>query len=524
MTLGKGGSPLQPAGSFEKGPLPLPSVASRITKESTIMRLNASVTLLALGLGASAITISCAGGTESSAAQEPSGKTDGSGKLTVFAADPDYGVYGMYREGSEYVFYHLKSASQSGRVAASAEFFDKRMSSIALSRDDAPALLAASGEGVSGSQQALMAAAAVALDNELDHEAFLSERSALASFHDLGSADQHAVAALAAAVTPAMKAMATENYFRGLQKDLTWKSGTNGNDLVGRYRGTTFHADFNIVTDENGDPHNPGQSRIERNARIATANGINIIVQLGGDELPEGYTQGPEDAGYFSKESSHIIENFENHHRILGEGFMAGRVIQSTAAFPQAEKEIFARMSAHLSERLLPLAGEEIASSTTVYKSWLELDNQCNYIPGTHICSGTQHSATLTNFFLNGSYRGGTFYCNHGACVMNYYDDGSGHMDYGCDTGFITTYDHWNIPPYIKLAENKYHTCSTPYYLLGTKSDTHVCNDDSRTQVRAVLRLGFCTGAGGSYCYNWLPYSVVCSDSAPNPRAPGCDG
>jgi hypothetical protein len=471
----------------------------------------------------------------SSPDQVPSAATDA--KLTVFASDPEYGVYGMYREGDEYVFYHVKAEAQGDLVAAAARFFDKDMSTLAEAGAVSTASLVASNRTAAptGSQSALIARAAAALDGSLSDEVFVSERSALSTLIASSSGQaggRQELMAKPAKLTPAIRANASALFFKELHRNLSWKTdGTR--TLTGRYLGTTFHASANLLEDADA----PGGVRAERDARLTSATGVNIAVQLGGDEVPEGYTVGPsDDAPTFGAMGRSAIESFENHHRSLGEAFVASRTINAKSDFPQEEKEIFARMSAHLSSRLLPLPSDKPAasaetgeltqalSSGNVYKSWLRLSNQTVKIAGVPM---GQHSATLTNFFLNGSYRGGTWYCNHGCCDQQ--RTNGCNMKYGCDTGYIVSSTGFNVPPYTKDGGNyqglaTYHTCTTAYSSspVDVHCNSHVCNDDSRTQVRAVRKLGFCVN--GSTCYNRTPYSYNCSDCVVNAWAPGCGG
>ena len=480
------------------------------------------------------LAASCSPGeVPSSPVQVPAPSSAAGTRLTVFASDPEYGVYGMYREGNEYVFYHVKAEPQGDSVAAAARFFDRDMSVLVEAGDVSTASLVASNRTAAptGSQSALVARAAAALDESLGDEVFVSERSALSTLIASPSGQaggRQELMAKSSKVKPATRAGASALFFKGLHRNLSWKKdGTR--TLTGRYLGTTFHASTNPFKDADA----PGGVREEHNARLTSATGVNIAVQLGGDEVPQGYTVGPsDDAPPFSAVGRSAVESLENHHQSLGEAFVAGRTINAKSDFPQEEREIFARMSAHLSSRLLPLPSDEPAasgetgeltqalSSANVYKSWLRLSNQTVAVVG-------QHSATLTNFFLNGSYRGGTWYCNHGCCDQQ--RTNGCNMAYGCDTGFIVSSTGFNIPPYTKDGGNyqglaTYHTCTTAFSAspIDVHCNSHVCNDDSRTQVRAVRKLGFCVN--GSTCYNRTPYSYNCSDCVVNARAPGCGG
>lgn len=469
---------------------------------------------------------------------------DAGAKLTVFAEDPEYGVYGMYREGADYVFYRIKaSAGEDGAVRAGTEFFDRDMDPIAVKEGPVTALAAARGAAAtSGARAALVAAAAAALEARLGHEAFAAERVALAPFRagrEDSSIRQQAPGEVAAALTPAARAQAAAAYYQALRKNLAWQKGA-GAELSGRYAGTTFHAAHQVVFGEG--EYGAVTARVERNARITSATGANIAVQLGGHEVPEGYTVGPDQRApqLFGKKGRTAVQDLENHHQGLGEGFMAARVISREGGLAEEEREIFARMGAHLAERLLPLSraeraaapnvdGESLASAAaaTTYRSWIR--RSWMWITkdafGVTLPAPVHHSATLTNFFLNGSYRGGTWYCNHGCCDMQ--TTGGCSMGSPC-TAESTSSSRWGIPPYEKDNGHtapgglpSYHTCRTPYKWYGPKN-THVCNDDTLTQIRAVKLQGFCIGPNGTNCYNSPPYSVECSDMRPAPWAPGC--
>jgi len=290
-------------------------------------------------------------------------------KLTVFAADPELGVFGMYREGTEYVFYRVAVTSSEGKLAPSASFYDREMNPIAESTSTAPAQFVASprDDAATRAHRGLVVAAAEALDKTLIDQVFVAERSALVGFRRLLGAtprNEGALIGLVAAVTPELRAASSGNYFEGLQRDLKWTAGLGASALEGTYRRSKFHSDLLVFSDERGDMDRPDQPRIERNARLTNAAGDNVVVQLGGHLVPEGYTQGPTEEVGLSKGS---IEELETHYQGLGEAFMASRVIDSAANFPAAEKQVFARMGRHLAEQLLPQRAdpEQALTSTT---------------------------------------------------------------------------------------------------------------------------------------------------------------
>jgi len=369
----------------------------------------------------------------------------------------------------------------------------------------------------------------------------------LADFQDLysnRSLNKRDMKAAAAGVTPEQRALKSKDYFQGLQKGLKWNRGAD-DSITGNYLGTAFHANYRVVTDGSNE-------QIERNARITSATGKNIIVQLGGHWIPVGYTMAPDIAdNNFGQAGNSVIENLENHHQSMGEAFMAGRVINSKTDFPGEEKEIFTRLGTNLYKVLLPhkvgepaqlanlntakatglralftKAGTSVKSLFTPADAWAASNYETVlYVANKWLVWGiAQHSATLTNFFLNGSYRGGTYYCNEGACW------GSGSMTNvnggGCP--IVRYAGQWYYPPNNNYGGDygvpgTWHSCATPYLLeinwpnlpssYYENGNQHVCNDDTWTQIRAVK--------GESY-HLTQNSGISCGDHTLRAYAPGC--
>jgi hypothetical protein len=176
-------------------------------------------------------------------------------RLTVFADDPEYGVVGMYREGSEYLFFEVKADSDRGKLETSAKFYNRNMDVIAESGLDSVAAFTAAGDkSITREQQDLVSTAAQELQKELNDDVFIPEKSVLADFQDLRgnrSVNKSELKALAARMTPATRALKTKGYIQGKQKDLKWgkdlKAGVNATAVAGTYRGTAFHSDYRIM-------------------------------------------------------------------------------------------------------------------------------------------------------------------------------------------------------------------------------------------------------------------------------------
>jgi hypothetical protein len=462
-------------------------------------------------------------------------QASGPGKLTVFAADPDHGVVGMYREGNDYVFFEIKSKDDGGKVATSAKFHDKGMNLVAGSDKNSAAAYAPAATRL---YQNLVSIAAGELQEHasLNHDVFIHEKAHLTDFQDLysnRSLNKRDLKAAAAGITPANRALKAKDYYKELHKNLSWQK--NGTEFTGKYLGTKFHATHYVINDEWGDQEDPSKPRIERYGRMTDANGHNMVQQFGGHEIPEGYFVNlPEGSQLTSGEpSADPMVALENHFKARGEAFMAGRAINSKDDFPAVEKEIFDRLGSNID--LLPLLRvkddqQAAASSGVLSMITTKIANAANavkdfFIPREAFAGATwyeqrlqlwwhalvwpaNHSATVIDGYWYNSTNGvwynnfTNYYCNHGTCAR-----ASG-MNYKCSV-WSSTYWNWWVPiptsivPSGQTGAGQRHSCNSAYGM-DPNNRVHVCNDDSWTQIRAIREESSCLNAGcGDRCGDW---------------------
>jgi hypothetical protein len=447
----------------------------------------------------------------------------GPGKVTVFAADPDQGTFGMYREGNDYVFFEIKSKDDGGKVATSAKFHDEGMNLVAQSDKNSAAAYTPAATRV---HQNLVSIAAGELQKHasLSHDVFIHEKSHLTDFQDLysnRSLNKRDLKAAAAGIAPSHRALKAKDYFQGLHKNLKWKKV--GTEMKGNYNGTILHGDYRVINDEWGDQDDPSKPRVERYGRMADAYGHNMVQQFGGHEIPDGYKVNLEPGDTPIGTDALTIEN---HFKYRGEAFMAGSVINSKDDFPAEEKEMFARMGSGI--ELLPFKGDpQAAASSGVLSKITNIANAVmDFFTPRETFAGAawyqqrlglwwhslvwpaNHSATV----IEGSWYNSTngvwyvnftnYYCNHGTCAR-----ASG-MNYKCQVWSSSNWNWWvPIPtstvPSGQQGAGQRHSCNSAYGM-DPNNRVHVCNDDSWTQIRAIRQESYCLNAScGDRCGDW---------------------
>lgn len=447
-------------------------------------------------------------------------------KTTVFLADPQLGVVGAYQSAGQTLYFEARSPE--GSTQMSARLLDAVGRTIAISghsmdrvwRENTSfdAASAAHSLSIAGTLPADLAHA-------LDATVFAREIAAISA---LASAAAKAPAATTAAITidSAAANLASPNESdaaAAINYDIAAADGLHSERDAQGNLNTTFHGIlaqtfveyFPDAPNENGTI-----GLTEVSARLRSPDGMSLIQQLGGDNVPVGWDRDVFRAAPTTRTGA------------LQRAVEAGDAIRAAAlmerfpsiATPQ-ETEAISHLAAALRDDSLLPNPPAAQTSGSVSPNLCPIFN-CVFQTNVQVWRKplvveflAEHSGSIvrhwysTNYGLSFVFDYETVYCNHGTCPR-----ASG-MTHTCTyLGPILTY--YRYPPHARINSSpgigQMHSCwGTPYHLdsgfLFWDHPGHNCNDDTWTQVRAIR--GESEG----------PNSYRCNDWALDDYAPGCN-
>jgi hypothetical protein len=447
-------------------------------------------------------------------------------KATVFLADPQLGIAGAYQTGGTTLYFEARTPDESTEM--SVRLLDATGRTIAISGHsmDAEWLPKTLGDYARAAPSLTLAEGLpAALASAFDKTVFSREIALLSS---LAAGAAHASPgsdALRFDAAPGEQAAVTEDDREAAIRSYEERAAAqlkSGRDIEGNLR--TAFGETRITTATNYFPDgenedNPAgvMGRTEVSARIVSPQDKAIIQQFGGDEVPEGWDSD-------ATASPRAVDPIQAG----SEAGMAIRAAALTARYAFATPEETAAIG-NLAAQLLdegmfpnpdlevPSAAPESASDNcgACYRTEIQVWNK-------GLAGVAQHSGTIVLHYNDNNpsrypvLENTVLFCNHGTCP------GHKPMNHAatCKGNWMTSYrnpPHHAITAAPPSPPSGYHSCyKTPYHLNGgfpfPWQHGHNCNDDSWTQIHAVLG---------------KPYAITngarCDDHALDPRAPGCN-
>jgi len=446
-------------------------------------------------------------------------------ETTVFLADPQLGVVGAYQSAGQTLYFEARSPEGSTQI--SARLLDAAGRTIAISGHSMDRVWRenTSFDAASAARSLSIAGTLPAdLTHALDATVFAREIAAIAA---LASAAANAPAATgaitvdSATTNPALPnesdAAAAINYDIAAADGLHSERDAQGN------LNTTFHGILaqTVVEYFPDAPNEEGTLGLtEVSARLRSPDGMSLIQQLGGDDIPVGWDRDVYRAAPTTRTGAlqRAVE--------AGEAIRAAALMERfpSIATPQ-ETEAISHLAAALRDDSLLPNPAAAPNSALVSPDICPLLN-CVYQTNVQVWRKplvveflAEHSGSVvrhwysTNYGLSFVFDYETVYCNHGTCPR-----ASG-MTHTC-TYLGPILNHYRYPPHATIKSNpgigQMHSCwGTPYHLdsgfLPWDHPGHNCNDDTWTQVRAIR--GESEG----------PNSYRCNDWALDDYTPGCN-
>jgi len=449
-------------------------------------------------------------------------------KTTVFLADPQLGIAGAYQTGDATIYFETRTPD--GSTEMSARLLDSTGRTIAISGHSMDAewlpktpvdnARAAQSLGLAGGLPAALAGA-------FDNIAFSSELALVSSLAtgvkgaspDPAALRFDAASAAQTTVSESDREAGIRAYEQSAATGLKSNrdSAGNFNSAFGETRVMTVVNSFPDGENED-DPDVLG--RTEVNGQILTPEGRAIIQQFGGDDIPEGWDFGsaasatptdPIQAGVEAGTAIRAAALTERYSSATPDEAAAignlAEQLRSQGMFPSPDVATVTSASEP------PATGD--ANLPWEYRTQVEVWNK-------GLAGVAQHSGTIVYDirqapnFVPPEIERTLIFCNHGTCPrdkpMNHAATCTGNWTAG-----------YHNPPYEKITApppsppSGYHSCyKTPYHLNGgfpfPWDHGHNCNDDTWTQIHAVLQKPYAISNGAR-----------CDDHALDPRAPGCN-
>lgn len=454
----------------------------------------------------------------SAAAAVPS-KQDGPAQETVrfFLADPELGVAGVYTaDGKELYFEARRTVDpKSGAPGAlSLRVVDGEARTVALAGEPfAEHWIPQQDMFTKNDRFAyshLLSGLGEALESADLHASLSAEKSALA---DLAMRAAHSPAggfpvrvAADASKSAAVDVSQVTDFYMQSVKDIKVDRNRDGMLEAQLGNGIVLLSTQAYIANE---PDEYGQmGRIDAYSMVKTADGYVLVSELGGDELPKGWSEAIERVT--DRDHHELAADFGRAATALNALAYSGKSTRGVTLSHQGEQDAMHRMAQALITNLLPERGDsadplEIGAEASQkaggrYRTYIQVWRKPFVIIAQH--SGTRVGKWLYRSSTSSirTHRGWTYFCNHGTCPA------SGNMSRKCTyTGPRLGY--YRMPRRRSVGNGS--TCATPYWAIGRRGH-HNCHDDSATQVKAVR---------GQY---YSVYTGRCGDSVYWMYAPTC--
>lgn len=449
---------------------------------------------------ATAIAFAIVGGTPVHAAQAGSSNISPAGAVKVFMADPELGVVGSYGDGTDVLYFDVRSGvTKSGASEINARLLDASGRTIAvLGRGmdktwvDGQSFNADAAEA----SQKLALPLAANLASKLADPAFNAERMALESLA-LQTADaefnDEMLRASSGKGLPARSREAAAEFYARAAGELMLSREKSG-DIGGNFRGISLQAtqlEFPLERDDAGN-----SPRVETYSRLAKVGGDMLSGEFGGDLIPSGWGW-QQDAAAKKIPTTTTFED-------MGTAVMAAQVLAKTAANGPARvqpaiAESFSRLAIGLREAALLPQTEEAGdlrkwNSGVDKRSYAEHHKKELAVIGEHSATRYLHvlHSSSTAYSIVRDYR----FCNHGGCpyatMMARYCHAWGAMSssYVYPPSTTTTIG--------RDTDTSRHSCRTKYQ--WNSDGDHNCHDDSWTQRMWATGKGDSASITGNRC------------------------
>ena len=426
------------------------------------------------------------------------------GQLRVFLADPELGLAGVYTaDGAQLYFEARRSLDpRTGAPGAlSVRVIDSEARTLALGGEPhAKHWIPQAGEFVGrddASYTHVLAGLGEALAAAPLHDALSAEKSALQALARQAAGASTASFPVRAGVDAMAHAPAdarqVSDFYLQSARTLKRDRRERGALAVRLGNGIELHASQRFIADE---PDADGRmGRFDTYAMVKAADGYVLATELGGDELPSGWSQAMEQEN--RRDHADLAADFGRAATALNAlAYAAGD--DGAALNHEEEQASLQRLAQGLATHLLPVRDtsaegrEAMRTAGGRYQTYIQVWRKPFVVIAEH--SGTRVGKWRYNSTTSSvkTHQGWTSYCNHGTCATG------ASMTHKCTfTGPRLSY--YRVPS--RRTDAGGHTCSTPYWAVAM-GGRHNCHDDSSVQVRAVRGQAYSVSSGR--CNDWL--------------------